>query len=264
MSVIDPNVTNDLVIPDIRSRLFVGHEAARFAVGIIAHGDVVMPGRGQEYLGYLRLRANVYADQTNMIPKESVAADGTERDIDDSRSVHFAVIENAGKNKRVVGAMRLIIKSKKDPRMLPIEEFFEKEAFADYVAPLGSTEVSRYICRHEDSKTMRQLKWPLYTAALSHVMANDIGPTYAVVEEFLEKGLTKSGIPITRIASPKFVPEYNDFNMGIEIDTNLLGQLIGVSASTAPTQRNAKNVFSYYGDNIMAPIQSPVEQAQAG
>lgn len=264
MSALNPNITNDLVIPSVQSRLFLGNQAARFAVGMIAHGETIMPGMSAEYLGYLRLRANVYADQTNMIPKDVVAADGTEKDIDDPRSVHFAVVENGGKNKRVVAAMRLIIKSDADPRALPIEEFFAEEAFADGPAPLGSTEVSRYICRHEDPKIERQLKWPLYTAALTYVMDNNIGPTYAVVEEFLEKGLKKTGVPITRIAPPKFVPEYNDFNMGIEIDTDLLGQLLSISPREASARQESTNVFTYYNNDIFIPIQPVPEQAQVG
>jgi len=96
MSLIDTQVTNEMVMPRIETDIFVGHEAARFAVGILAVENEVVANRHEEYLGYLRLRANVYADQTNIIPKEQVLADGTERDKDDIRSVHFAVIENLG------------------------------------------------------------------------------------------------------------------------------------------------------------------------
>lgn len=263
MSTINHNITHDLVIPNIHTRLFAGHETARFAVGMIANGDSIMQERGQEYLGYLRLRANVYADQMQFIPKEEVAEDGTETDRDDSRSVHFAIIENAGKNKRVVAAMRLITKSKEDARPLPIEEFFHDEAFADEEAPIGSTEVSRYICRHENPKVMRQLKWPLYTAGLTYVTAKNLGPTFAVVEKFLEIGLNKTGIPISRIAEPKFVPEYNSHNMGIKIDTHLLGQLMGITTSTSPSRLTTHEAFTYLDDNFMPISQAPVEQAQA-
>ncbi len=247
MSLIDERITNEMVIPTIETRLFDDHEEARFAVGILAVGEDIVDGRDEEYLGYLRLRANVYADQTNMIPHEHVLADGTERDSDDARSVHFAVIENVAGNQRVVAAMRLIIKSREDGRSLPIEDYFP-DAFKAGEAPEKSIEVSRYICRHEDSDKQDELKWPLYTQALTYAMTHDLGPTYGVVEAPLERQLIGIGIPLRRIAEPKFLPEYNADNLALEIDTDKLAHTMKLDKMRfVEITRAVQNQLTYFG-----------------
>ncbi len=247
MSLIDTRITNEMVIPTIESNIFDGHEDARFAAGIIAVGGAIVEGRDQEYLGYLRLRANVYADQTNMISKDQVLEDGTERDGDDKRSVHFAVIENIVGNHRVVAAMRLIIKSHEDSRPLPIEEYFP-EAFDDKRAPERSIEVSRYICRHERQSVQSELKWPLYTQGLSYAMTNNLGPTFAVVEAPLENQLRGIGIALNRIAEPKFVAEYNADNLAIEIDTKKVARMMGLDKDKSiAAALAAQNKMTYFG-----------------
>ena len=249
MSLIDARVTNEMVIPTVETYFFEGHEDARFAVGLLAVGNTIIAGRDEEHLGYLRLRANVYADQTNMIPKEHVLEDGTERDADDERSVHFGVIENIPGNHRVVAAMRLIIKSREDGRSLPIEDYFP-EAFKNGPALENSIEVSRYICRHEDARVQGELKWPLYTQALSYVMAHDLGPTYAVVEAPLENQLKGIGIPLGRIAEPKFLPEYNADNLALEIYTAKLAHIMKLDKrSSIEAALATKHELTYFGTN---------------
>lgn len=247
MSKIDVLIPNQEVIPEIQTNIFEGHDMARFAVGMLAIGDQIIPGREAEFTGYLRLRANVYADQTNMISKDLVREDGTERDEDDVRSVHFAIVENALTSKRVVAAMRLIIKSNEDGRPLPIEEFFP-EVFTTGPAPMLSTEVSRYICRHESSKVQHDLKWPLYAAALSYAAENDLGPSYGVIEQALERGLKASRVPIVRIGEPKFVPEYNYDNLPVSIDTERLSRMMDIlSPGMIGAMREANGDFVYTG-----------------
>ncbi len=246
MSLIDTQVTNEMVIPRIETDIFVGHEAARFAVGILAVENEVVANRHEEYLGYLRLRANVYADQTNIIPKEQVLADGTERDKDDIRSVHFAVIENLGNSQRVIAAMRLIVKSQKDSRPLPIEGYFP-EVFEGAAASEKSIEVSRYICRHEDPRIQGRLKWPLYKLGLSYAMVNDLGPTYAIIETPLERQLGMAGVSTHRIAEAKFIEDYNSSNMAVEIDTNKLANAMNLSKEAVVNQAlAAKDQMIYF------------------
>ena len=249
MSLIDTRVTNEMVIPTVETNFFEGHEEARFAVGLLAVGSTIIAGRDQEYIGYLRLRANVYADQTGMISKEHVLEDGTERDTDDLRSVHFGVFENIAGNQRVVAAMRLIIKSREDSSPLPIEDFFP-EAFESVAAPNNSAEISRYICRHESPKVQAELKWPLYTQALSYGMAHRLGnpATYAVVEAPLENQLTSIGIPLKRIAEPKFVPEYNADNLALEINIARLAHVMKLDkTSTIEATLAVENELTYFG-----------------
>lgn len=226
MSRINPLVSTESVIPLLDTDVFAEHETAGFAVGLLAVGHEVVPGREEELTAYLRLRANVYATQTQMISQELVKEDGTETDEDDGRSIHFAVIENGrgreGEDKanRLVSALRLIVKSPEDDRPLPVETFFP-EAFPNPL-PHGAVEVSRYICRHEVKSVQEFLKWPLYTKGLTHIASHNLGPTYGVVEPALERGLRRQFVPVERLGEPKFIPEYDAPNLPILIDTNLL------------------------------------------
>lgn len=217
-------ITNQEVIPEINSDLFQGHETSRFAVGIVAVGDRPLPGRENEYDGYGLLRGNVYAFQKHYMPIADLNPDGTETDKDDIRSIHFAVVENALHSPRVVGAMRLIIKSRENNWTLPIEDHYP-EAFTSADVPILSTEVSRWICRHEDTKIQRDLKWPLFTAGVMTITENNLGPVYGAVEESLARGLDIAGVPVTRLTeAAKYVPEFNAEKLPIRVDINTLAQ----------------------------------------
>jgi N-acyl-L-homoserine lactone synthetase len=251
MSNIDHTITNEAVIPIIEADTFSQHESARFAVGMLAVGDQVVAGRDEEFRGYLRLRANVYADQINVISKDSVREDGTEIDDDDSRSIHFAVIENTAQNPRVVATMRLIVKSPEDDRPLPLEDFFP-EAFPE-PAPLGSTEVSRYICRHDDGAVQKSLKWPLFTAALSYIISHDFAPTYGVVEPPVEEDLKRNNVPIARIADPQYLAEYRAANLAFEVDTRALAHNMGLTPEAIADMQAAQHKLVYFGERKQAP-----------
>jgi N-acyl-L-homoserine lactone synthetase len=216
-------ISNQEVIPEIESSIFEGHEAAHLAVGIVAVGDNVLPGLENEFHGYQLLRGNVYARQKAYMSEEELNSDGTETDVDDSRSVHFAVIENAMNNPRVVAAMRLIVKSPQDARPLPIEEHYP-EAFVEGEAGMYSTEVSRLIARHENPKVQGKLKWPLFAAGVSYIVDHQLGPVFGAVEESLEQGLQTAGVPVSSIGEPKFVEEFNATKLPIRIDIPGLSQ----------------------------------------
>jgi N-acyl-L-homoserine lactone synthetase len=240
MSHIDTSVTNTEVIPVFETDLFDGHEESRFAIGIIALGDEITPGCEAEFGAYLRLRAKVYADQTNMIGKDQVREDGTETDVDDSRSIHFGLFEQHAIGARAVGAIRIIMKTEEDDRPLPIEDFFP-DTFADGKAPVGAVEASRYIARHESAAIQETLSTPLFSGVLAFVSAHNLGPLYGVVEPKVEKSLTSKGVPLERVAEPVFVPEYNADNLGILVDSDehvrrIFGREPGVRAPAAPTE----------------------------
>lgn len=226
MSSINALVTNDMVIPEYESDIFDGHSESRFAVGHIATGHEVFNGFQPDFDAYLKLRANVYVEQTNMLPSYVVDHLGREQDEDDKRSAHFVVVENnQGKNNvRLVGALRLILKSQNYPNDLPIEDFFP-EAFINKAAPYGSAEVSRYISRHENESTQHMIPWLLYGEGMKYFMSEHKGSLYGVVERPLEGSLKSANVPIERIAEPKFIPEYNADNLAIEIDTLKMAQL---------------------------------------
>lgn len=234
MPVLDSStIPQELIIPRVETDIFMGHEDARFAVGILAVNSEALAGREREFHGYLRLRANVYALQKHMIPDDHVREDGTEIDIDDGRSVHYGVVENIGGNAgRIVASMRLIIKSENNPAPLPIETFFP-EVFDGKPSPYGSTEASRYICRHPDPVVENSLTWPVFSGALSYIIQHGITPTYGVIEPFLEKRFKRRQVPFKRIAEPRFVDEYAAENLGVEIDTEKLAELVNDVTSGA-------------------------------
>lgn len=240
MSNIDPTLSHEAIIPSFTSEIFRDNPDAQFATGLVGYGLSAYPGRDDVFDAYLRLRANVYIDKAKMLSPDARLENGGELDSDDARSAHFAVVENMGDYQRVVASMRVIHGG--EMGKLPIEEFFPEIPFS--TNHTGSAiEISRYICQHEDPKTQDGLKWKLYPAALAYIMRNGLGPTYAVVEPFLEAQFKdkRVNIPVDRVAEPKFVPEYNDVNLGIIIHTDQLtknmearnpGSVTGIDLST--------------------------------
>lgn len=226
MAVKNMFVPNTEVVPLVNSSIFSEHPDKRFAIGVLGVGTTPAQGLDAEFTAYLKLRANVYIDQTNMLPKSARLPDSTEHDGDDKRSVHIAVLENRMAHTAVIGSMRLIQKTPESSEALPIEQFFD-ESFAESPAPIGSLEVSRYIIRHAHPETRFKTRTRLFGTALGHILGNNLGPTYAVVEADLEEGLQEVGVPLKRLAEPKFVEEYNDYNVGVVIDTTKLAHRLG-------------------------------------
>jgi N-acyl-L-homoserine lactone synthetase len=239
-------IANQEVIPEIYSRVFEGHESSHLAVGIVAVGSEVVPGLEEEFTGYTLLRGNVYAGQKNYMPASELNADGTETDIDDERSIHFAVLENTLTATRVVGSMRLIVKGE-DDRPLPVEDHYP-EVFADAEAPSMSTESSRLISRHESKKLQKGIKWLLFTAGVSYIAENDLGPVFGAVEQSLARGLTMEGMPVEELAEPKFVPEFNATKLPIKIDIDELARRMKASDSSMLESMSTRNgAFAYTG-----------------
>lgn len=246
MSKINLDVRTDMVIPTISSEVFMGHDEARFAIGMLATGNNVLPGRESELEGYLRLRANVYAFQTRMISPELVQEDGTETDEDDGRSVHWALFEQGFEKgtARVIGSIRTIIKTNDDPRPLPIEDFFPEVFTAP--APIGSVEVSRYIARHENKRVQRLLSEPLFNAVVGYVTSRELGPTFGVVEEAVERRLRLGAVPLRRIALPKYVPQYADDNLGIEVFIPEMARALGLDQVAPEALRATEQKLGYF------------------
>jgi len=217
-------ISNEQVIPTIESDVFRDRPDARFAVGIIAVGNHVAEGLEREYNAYYDLRRSVYLDQMGHLSLEDIDSDGTDRDMDDARSVAFGVIENHGHKQRLVAASRLIIKgmglyseaATEEP--LPVEKDWP-ELFSRDPAPSTALEVSRLISRHESAGVQVMNTGQLFTAELGFVRAHNLGPAYGMVEELLERNL-KRFVPIGRLrdGEPKYIPHYRSVNMPIEID----------------------------------------------
>jgi len=238
-------ISNEEAVPVFDSDIFTGHEDSRFALAVLGPDEVVSYKPGSLAEAYLKLRANVYVDQTGMLEGEVKRNDGTELDADDERSTHFVVCENRIGKAAVVACMRLIEKT--DSRdILPIEDFFP-DAF-EVPAPTKSIEVSRFIVREDEAKLARLAKIELITAGLAHAVIHQLGPIYGVAEPMFERDLRLMRMPIRRIADPKLVPEYNDDNLGFEIDKAGLVQRIGefaVKRMTIP-----EGSVGYWGEMV--------------
>ena len=295
MSNRNPNFTSHDVIPvfsPIGTTDIFGDTEARFAVGQVGQSVLTgmprngyergtkalakFPGRIIEGLAqvvhnYGVLRANVYIDQTRMLPEDVRNSQGEEWDLDDARSDHFATVERIfaddplvrdivetqqiepnsdGFVFRVPNCMRVIKKSLKHSDELPIELFFPDAVDPvtgqrSFPASIGSTEMSRKIAVHESPVKGMQMSDPMFKVVDKHVIENGYGPTFATVEEFYEDIFKRTGMPMARIADPKFVGEYADDNLGIEIYHEKLAQKLGVTSVRSEVQ--TIQPFTLYG-----------------
>jgi len=202
--------------PVISGDLFYGHENQRFAMGVYSPEDILNYKPNSMSEAYLKLRANVYIDRTGILKDSYRRDDGTEIDKNDERSTHLIVFENRLLGMSAIFAcMRLIEKSSED-QPLPIEELFSKDFLVP--APDKSVEVSRLIVCHENARCAYDTNRRLMISGLSHVLKNNLGPVFGIVEPDLAKGLSLMGVPISEVAKPRAVGGYPGENLGIEID----------------------------------------------
>lgn len=226
MAVSNRFIPHHEATPEFNSDIFDDFPERRFV--LVCLGKNMGRNVDEElFTNYLRLRANVYVYQTGMLPDIVVRPDGTEVDDDDERSTHFTVVENRLLGRvAAVSAMRLIEKDALHPQPLPIQQFFP-EAFGNEDTQYGSVEVSRLIsCIDERPEQIRAI-FEMFKAGLARVNQKNLGPVYGVVEKELEQSLEFLGAPPLRIAEPKHIEEYNDYNVGIEIDTDKMSEVMG-------------------------------------
>jgi len=255
MSVFNKFIPNEQAVPVFETDAFVDEPTKRFALTVLGKGSIPAPGNEDVFDAYLRLRANVYIDQTRMLEEEVRRDDDTEMDSDDERSLHIAILENRSSIREttrrylsktaVIGAMRVIEKEEDNNELLPIEDFF-KEELGGEVTPTGSVEISRYIIRHENKREAALMRGLMHATALAYIVQNDLGPTLAVVEPELETTLSRQGVPLRRMTEPKLVPKYNDWNLGIEIDTDAYANQYG--RDTILNMNTTPSTYTYWGD----------------
>lgn len=212
---VEPTVDFATLVPVVETALFGDKPDARFWVGKVASmGVVSMP---LEYLASRQLRANVYIDEMGFLPENARQQDGGESDIDDERSVQFAVIENRTEDTQLaVGTTRLIVKRHKDD-LLPIERLFP-ESFMEAPATVGTTEASRFIARHPNNMQQHIISLAGIRAMDLHSFQEDIPYVYAVVEKPLANLFRMINLPFTQISELKMIEEYNTPNMAVKID----------------------------------------------
>lgn len=224
-------ITNEEAVPIATGTgIFAGHENERFALGVFSPQSVLSykPNSPEEL--YLKLRSNVYVKRTGMLPDDVIRQDGTELDENDERSTHFVIFENRNLGRVAAFACMRLIEKGNDGSELPIEDFFKGElkntSFVES-APPTSVEVSRFIVCHDNIRQSITSKQELMAAGLSHTVSNNLGPILGVVEPVFERDLKIMRIPVERIADPKLVPEYNDTNLGIEINKERFVKRLG-------------------------------------
>lgn len=216
MAVSNKFISNKEAIPSVETDLFADNPHNKYALGLLGYG--VQPDNYTDlFQAYLKLRANVYIDQTGMLQDSHRRDDGTEMDSDDERSLHIAVVENRLGISAVMACMRLIIKSRANDQPLPVEALFP-ESFHKTKAPLKSVEVSRFIIRHNDREHEAAIRSKMLNASLAYAAVHDLGPAFAVVEPAFADHLTRLHVPFEPISEVKRVDEYNDDNVGIKID----------------------------------------------
>jgi N-acyl-L-homoserine lactone synthetase len=251
MSQLNPEITNEAVIPRVESSFFRDKPEARFAIGILAVDSSIIPGRQNEYEAYLQLRRRVYVEQTGFLSPEDIQPDGTERDMDDARSVAFAVVENRGIDQRLVATARLIRKDLgvpigAEPRPLPVEREWP-EVFINLPNEPKSAEVSRLISRHEKPAVQEINKRKLYAELLAYARFKGLVSAYAFVDEKLERDLNRL-VPTRRLGEPRYVEQYHTFNVPIEIDMPRLAERIEAANPGSLEARQAKiGEIAYYG-----------------
>lgn len=209
-------VSADNFTVPVETSVFDDKPEAQFYVGMVAvPGEVIMP---VEHEAWLKLRGNVYVHEMGFMGPDALDDKGRESDVDDERSVQFAIIQNLGSSAlpRVVGGARLILKRDEDDA-LPVEKFFP-EAFVGSPAPLESSEASRVIARNDNKLVRGMVAMGAIRALALHTYDNGRKPVYVVIEDHLESMYQKTQVPYRQVAPYKFLDEYQTPNMAASID----------------------------------------------
>lgn len=243
MSINTKRISNSEAISRLDDiSLFEGHDDMRFALGVVAESTTPPAGFEALYREYLRLRANVYISQADILDESYRLPDGTESDTDDERSVHIVAIENRLSHIAVVGSMRVIQKTPEFSEQLPFEHSFDEDEL-----PIGADEISRYINRHDDRRAAAEIRSGLFLTALAVITMRELSPTVAIVEQELESRLQAGGVPLERVADPKEIEKYNSTNIGIRIDTKAFTEQFG-GISAMASINTTPGGFVYWGE----------------
>jgi len=225
-SVDKMNYDKEQLIPIIESKVFIDRPDVRFAIGEVAINNVIVNGYHNEFLGAAQLRANIYLDK-GFVRSDELDDNGTELDPNDKRSAHFVMLEktNTPSLARVVGNMRLVIKSQENPSSLPVEGYYP-ELFSENPISIGGVEVSRLIAGHEDPEIQNLLKWPLFIAGQKYVEHIKLGPVYGLISPALTRLLRSQHIPVSAIVAEKYIKEINATKQPISVNLPVLKKVI--------------------------------------
>ncbi len=161
-------------------------------------------GRPDELPDLQRVRARVYVEEGFLDPAQ--LACGRDVDIDDSRSLHLALVEAASGD--LVGTSRLIFRQ---GQPLPVET--QVGVFLDAVNPV---EISRLAILSEHRSF--SLSIAMWKAVFDVAVANDVDCGFALVEAPLLRQLRSIGLPF-EVVGPS-VNVYNTINTPVRCVTD--------------------------------------------
>ncbi len=212
------------VIPIVESHIFEDTDA-QLAIAEVKPDELANMA---EFIGAAELRAKTYV-ANGFVKETELNDDGTELDADDERSIHYLVFERTAVRSlaRVVGNMRLVMKTAENPNPLPVERFFPE--YFQESAPNGSAEVSRLIARHEDARMQALIKWPMFIAGYKQVVESESGPVYGLMTPGLIRQLSSQHVPMSVLAEAEYIEEINATKQPVEIDLPALGRLISAT-----------------------------------
>lgn len=241
--IAQPTLTPNLLAVPVDSEIFNAHPDAPYYIGVVAaHGFVLQP---ELYKAAGTLRANVYIGEKGFLPESARQPDGTERDADDDRSVHFVALENRGPglSPRVIGTSRLILK-RSEHDVLPVENFYPDVFAGDKAAPVRSAEVSRFIARHEDRQVQGKISLGLIRASAAWLEHHVHRPAYAVVEAGLTRMFDNIELPYDSESEYRRLEEYgNTRNKAIKIEpSRVLREVQAVKHVASPA------MHAFFGD----------------
>jgi hypothetical protein len=220
----------------------------------IGYGLAPVDGADEIYAKYKRFRELVYIEEGGIIDLTTHSVT-TDFDEDDRRSMHVAAIEKDGEDLRIVGSLRIILSGPKqrviDLRahgldmtadQLPVEINFP--VAADEISRRGASEVaseiSRYIVRHDDKRQKVRIGGAIHRCAVHLVTTHAIESTYATVENWLDRSLRLTGVPVRGLSELVLLEKYKSFNRAVAIDMYALAKAMGpVSAITIVQPRQA-------------------------
>jgi hypothetical protein len=234
---------NNKLIPVVESKVFIDRPYSHFAIGVVAVNGTIVNTYDNEFFGAAQLRVNTYLSR-GFVKSDELDDNGTELDQNDSRSAHFVVLERAAvaSMARVVGNMRLVIKSPENPAPLPVESYYP-EVFLDNPLPICSVEVSRLIARHENLLVQSLLMWPLLIAGQKYWEHNQLGPAYGLLSPALTRHFRMQRIPVSAITAEKYIEAINATKQPVTINVPLLKSAIDATGDQGIDV--SKGGFSY-------------------
>ena len=247
--------------PVFTTSLFDHNKDAKFWVGDIScldERDIVYDAIG-------KLRANVYINEMQFLPPDTLDNEGREYDEFDNRSVQFVTLENITDesyrdlpNTRLIGCGRLIFKNFEE-EYLPIERQFS-ELFDKNPAPVGSGEVSRFIARHEDSAIQHLVGVAIIRAMTYYGLEKNTDTGYFEIEKQLLRLLKAIKLPLEQLGVAKDVLEPGGLRQLYPIKIN--PQTIMSSANSDPSRSLGKlfnggknnSISDLYGVNLIDAV----------